>query len=177
MRAIVPFLLCAAALFGSGELSGRRAPGFSLPDITGRQHDVADFRGKFVVVEFFQSTCPHCAPFADILVEASRKYAGKVAFLSIAVVPDPAPSVIRFTQAHKIPFPVLFDCGQVAASYYKATPANPHVEFPHAFIIDPQGRIRNDYGYDMLTRDIFEGRGLFRELDKLVGAAPAAKKK
>ena len=82
--------------------------------------------------------------------------------------------MLRFIAAHKIKYPVLFDCGQVAASYYKATPANPSVNFPHVFLIDPQGMIRNDFGYNMLNRDIFEGRGLFRELDRIF-AAPAKK--
>lgn len=163
-------------LFGAGELSGRRAPGFSLQDATARQYDLGDYRGKYVLVEFFQSTCPHCATFADILSEASVKYAGKIQVLSIAVLPDPAQEVLKFAQAHKIKTPVLFDCGQVAASYYKVSPANPSIEFPHLFIVDPQGKIVNDYGYDLQTRDIFEGRGLFRELDRLLGGSAASKK-
>jgi peroxiredoxin len=172
-RAVFAALLCAGALFG-GELSNRRAPGFSLPDLTGRQHDPADYRGKYVVVEFFQSTCPHCATFADVLAEASAKYAGRVQILSIAVLPDPAQDVMKFVQAHKLRHPVLFDCGQVAASYYMATPARPSVSFPHVFVVDPQGKIIEDYGYDMMSKDIFEGRGFFREMDRIL--APAKKK-
>src|SRR5574340_749847 len=177
-RALLLLAVCAAMLPGAGALSGRRAPGVSLADTTGRQHDLQDYRGKYVVVEFFQSTCPHCAAFADVLTEAYTRYAGRVQILSIAVYPDKAPDVQRYMSGHKVRYPVLFDCGQVTASYYKATPQNPTVEFPHVFIVDPQGMIRNDYGYSLLTRDIFEGKGLFRELDRLLGApaAPARKK-
>jgi peroxiredoxin len=178
MRALLTLFACSAMLFGAGELSGRRAPGFSLADFKAVQHDLADYRGKYVLVEFFQSTCPHCSTFATIMVEASQKYAARAATLSIAVMPDPAQDVLRFAQAHKVTFPVLFDCGQVAAAYYKASPSNPSISFPHLFVVDPQGRIVQDWGYNLLNRDIFEGRGLFRELDKIMGGgAPASKKK
>lgn len=168
MRVLALVLLCTLSLFAAGELSGRRAPGFSLSDTKGKQHDPQDYRGKYLLVEFMQSTCPHCAGFAKVLEEVNKKYAGKVAILSVAVYPDKGPDVMRFISAHKLTYPVLFDCGQVAASYYKATPANPSIEFPHVFIIDPQGMIRNDFGYSVLNRDIFEGKGLFRELDRLL---------
>ncbi len=174
MRVLAIVIICAASLCASGELSGRRAPGFSLSDTTGKQHDPQDYRGKYVLVEFMQSTCPHCAGFAKILEEVNTKYAGKLSVLSVAVYPDKGQDVLRFIAAHKLRYPVLFDCGQVAASYYKATPANPSISFPHVFLIDPQGVIRNDFGYNLLNRDIFEGRGLFRELDRIF-AAPAKK--
>ena len=40
--------------------------------------------------------------------------------------------------------PILFDCGQVTASYLKITPQNPKVSFPHLFVIDKEGIIRHD---------------------------------
>src|SRR5262245_22312531 len=138
MRLIASFMLCAAALLASGELSGRRAPGFSLPDSKGVQHDPQDYRGKILIVEFMQTTCPHCVTFAKTLEEASAKYAGKVAVLSIVVLPDTFDKVQNYIRTHKITAPVLFDSGQVAASYYKATPAKPSIEFPHVFIINEQ---------------------------------------
>ena len=67
----------------------------------------------------------------------------------------------------KLTFPILFDCGQVSASYLKVTPRNPQFEIPHIFLIDREGTIRNDYGYSPETRDIFEGRALFEELDRM----------
>ena len=168
MRLIVSLLVCAAAAFASGELSGRRAPGFSLPDSTGRQHDPQDYRGKILLVEFMQTTCPHCAAFSGVLEQVVAKYQGKVAVLSIVVMPDTQANVQRYINAHKVTNAILFDCGQVAASYYRVTPQNPTVEFPHVFIVDPQGNIRNDHGYSTQTRDVFEGKGLFTELDRML---------
>ena len=59
MRYFIGLLASAALLFASGELSGRRAPGFSLPDLQGQQHDLQDYRGKIVIVDIIQTTFPH----------------------------------------------------------------------------------------------------------------------
>lgn len=168
MRTLLLIPACAALLFASGELSGRRAPGFSLVDSNFKQYDPQDYRGKILLVEVMQTTCEHCARFAPILEEVVAKYHGKVAALSIVNPPDTTSTVQAFVARHKITIPVLFDCGQVSASYFKATPQNSEVNVPHLFIIDAQGMIRNDYGYDLLSRGIFEGRDLFAELDRML---------
>ena len=51
----------------------------------------------------------------------------------------------KFAAEHKIPWPVLFDSGQVMMSYLKVTPANPKVNFPHLFIVDGSVMIRYDF--------------------------------
>ena len=62
----------------------------------------------------------------------------------------------------------MFDCGQVAASYLQVTPSNPSVDVPHFFVIDKDGMIREDYGYNQLQKDLFEGEGIYKILDKYV---------
>ncbi len=56
MRTIIAVLLCAAAL--SAADASRRAPGFSLPDSKTQEHDLADYRGKVVILEFMQTGLP-----------------------------------------------------------------------------------------------------------------------
>ncbi|MBI3696307.1 MAG: TlpA family protein disulfide reductase [Acidobacteria bacterium] len=163
-----------APLWASGELSNRRAPGFSLPDSSIRQHDLADYRGKVVVLEIMLTTCPHCVKFAPILEEVQKKYAGRVQVLSITTPPDTTTTVGKFIRERGLSYPVLFDCGQAAGSYMLATPQKPSFDVPHIFLIDQNGFIKNDFGYDVLTTQIFEGRALFTEIDKLLGTAPAA---
>jgi peroxiredoxin len=177
MRALLVLFVCAAALSASGELSGRRAPGFSLPDLYFKQHDPQDYRGKLLLIDIIQTTCPHCATFAETLEKVKKTYGEKVAVLSIVIsTQENQNTVAAFVKGHGITYPVLFDCGQVTASYVKATPQNPTVSFPHLFIIDQQGTIRNDYTYDLLTRDVFEGKALFAEIDRMIGGAGRGKK-
>jgi peroxiredoxin len=164
MRIFFCVLACAASLMASGELSGRRAPGFSLVDVHFKQHDPQDYRGKILLVELMQTACPHCAEFSAIIEEAMAKYKGQVAALSIVNPPDTTATVKQYITEHKITVPVLFDCGQVAGSYIQ----NRDFNVPHLFIIDAQGMIHNDFGYSPLTKGIFEGRDLFTELDRML---------
>jgi peroxiredoxin len=161
-------LVCTAALFPAGELSNRRAPGFSLPDVKIQQHDLADYRGKVVLLEIMLTNCPHCGKFAPILEEVAKKYAGRVQILTIVNPPDTTTTVEQFIKQHKLSYPILFDCGQVAGSYMKATPQKPSFDIPHLFLIDQNGQIRNDWGYGTFTRPIFEGRALFDEVEKVL---------
>ena len=165
MRLFLCLVVCAA-LLPAGELSGRRAPGFSLVDANFIQHDAQDYRGKILLVDFIQTTCPHCGEFSNILQEVVAKYGSKVAVLSIVNPPDTTATVKQFIAQHKLSYPLLFDCGQVAASFVKAA----SFDVPHLFIIDAQGMIQNDYGYSPFSRGIFEGRDLFSELDRMLKA-------
>lgn len=178
MRYFLGLLASAALLLASGELSGRRAPGFSLPDMHGQQHDLADYRGKIVLLDIIQTTCPHCQQLAEVLEETAAKYRGKVVVLTFAIPRDTPATVAHFAAEHKVTTPILFDCGQASAAYLKATPQNPRIDVPHLFLIDAQGMIRNDFVYGFDTRNIFEGDGLDIEIDRLLAASnsPAVKK-
>jgi len=172
----VLMLLCAAAmLFAQG--APRRAPGFCLVDTTGNWRDLYDFHGKVVVIEFMQTTCPHCAAFAPKLAAIQQKYNGKVQVLSIALPPDNPNSLMDYVKGHNTPHPLLLDMGQVAASYVRV----PNLHFPHVYLIDADGMIRGTWEEGPLAKDIFEGNGLSKEIDKLLGAGatppPAPKKK
>ena len=175
MRYFVCALVSAALLMASGELSGRRAPGFSLPDLHVKQHDLEDYHGKIVVLDIIQTKCPHCAAFSEVLEKMHQRYGGKVVVLSIVNPPDTQATVSRYVTEHKISTPVLFDCGQVSVSYLKVTPANPKADVPHVFLIDGQGEIRNDYSFDFDHRNIFEGDALNAEIDRLLAETAPAK--
>jgi len=177
------FLLLLAAgslslVFGAGELSGRRAPGFALPDLNLNYHDIQDHRGKVIILDVMRTTCPHCLTVAKNLEKIKAKYGSKVAIFSIVNPPDNQATVSKFLVDNKLTTPMLFDCGQVAAVYLKVTPKNPSITIPHVFVIDQQGMIRNDFAYSDATKGILEGDGLGAEVEKLLNrtAAPAAKK-
>ena len=174
------FLLLLAAgslsvLFAAGELSGRRAPGFALPDLNLNYHDVQDHRGKVVIVDIMRTACPHCLMVSKNLEKIKAKYGSRVAIMSIVNPPDNQAAVSKFLVENKLTTPVLFDCGQVSAVYLKVTPQNPSITIPHIFLIDQQGMIRNDFVYNEATKGILEGDGLAAEVEKLLNR-PAAPK-
>lgn len=170
----------AATLLGAVNLSNRRAPGFSLMDINYNQHDLGDYRGKVVLVEFIRTDCPVCIGFTSIVEKIRTKFGGKVEVITIVnTPPDSQPAVVNFINTYKVKNPVLFDCGQVAASYLKLTPQNPRIALPHFFVVDQTGTIRSNYEYGEATEAYFTGDAtpLISEIDALLrDTAPAAKK-
>jgi len=164
----------AGSAWAAGELSNRRAPGFSLPDSSLKQHDLQDYGGKVVILNVMRTTCTHCGPFSKVLAQVEQKYGDKVQVLSIVNPPDNQKTVQQYKAKNQISSPMLFDCGQVTASYLKITPQNPTIQVPHFFVIDGEGMIREDYGYSDVHSEIFEGEGIFKILEKYLPRATLA---
>lgn len=166
MKFVAPFL-AASLLFGASGLSDRRAPGFSLPDSNFTRYDLQDYRGRWLLIDFMITNCPHCKELTKALEEAKRKFGPKIAILSVVISPpENQETVARYIKENGVTVPVLFDQGQMAASYFNATPAKPTFDTPHLFIIDPKGAIVRDFGH---TEDgdhgLFEPAGLIAELE------------
>lgn len=168
MRFIAALLL-ASVCFAANEHSNRRAPGFSLPDSNFRRYDLQDFRGKWLLIDFMLTNCPHCKALSLKLEQFKKKYAGKVGILSVVIgPPETQATVKKYIEETRITTPILFDQGQMAASYFDATPARPSFDTPHLFVIDPNGRIVRDWGRTEGPNDFLEGPGLMKELDALI---------
>jgi peroxiredoxin len=106
---------------------------------------------------------------ATTLEQVKARYGDKVAILEVVLPPDDQTSISKFIQTSNITVPVVCDMGQMTAPYFKATPSSmQHIDVPHLFLIDQRGMIRNDFAYDESTKNVFEGAGLFAEIDRLL---------
>lgn len=168
-------LAALAALAGralrAGPLMGKRAPSFALPDLRQNYHDILDYRGKPLLLDFMLTACPHCRTLAATLERVKKALPGQVNVLSVVTPPDTLNTVAQFVEKNGVTSPVLFDCGQTAAYYLQATPKNPSVSMPHLFLIDPKGIIARDWPYSDADKAIFEGDALIPLVRKLTGKA------
>jgi peroxiredoxin Q/BCP len=127
---------------------GGMAPAFRLQDQTGQWVSLADHRGKWVVLYFYpKDHTPGCTTeaceFRDNIF--AFRDAGAV-ILGVSV--DDVDSHKRFSNEHKLPFPILADSThQVARDYGVLHRALGVMEVARreTFIIDPQGRIARHY--------------------------------
>jgi len=157
-------LLCAALTLSGQSLSGRRAPSFALPDSTLRSHDILDSRGHWVLLDFMKTDCPHCRELSKKLEGVKGRYGAKVEILSILIAPpETTATVAKYVADNKLTSAFLFDQGQVAVTYFRATPANPQFDTPHLFAIDPNGMIVRDWNQLGV-----EAPGFLAELDQLL---------
>src|SRR5450755_1657639 len=108
MRIFVASLLCGGLCVGvmmsgsmlSGQsLSGRRAPSFSLPDSNQVQHDILDYRGKWLLMTFVSTqACPHCAPLSK---ELEKLQSAKISVLYVMLPPEDYSSGPRYAAENK----------------------------------------------------------------------------
>jgi peroxiredoxin len=121
------------------------APDFELPDLDGILHNLSEYRGEIVIVNFWSCECPHSERTDGLLVERLKKWNGQVQLLSIASNQnESAQSVAEAARSRSIP-QVLIDAKHVVADLYEA------VATPHVFLVDWHGILRYRGAVDDVT--------------------------
>ena len=171
-RLFLPLAAAAALTLTGQSLSGRRAPSFSLPDSALAQHDLLDYRGRWLLLDFMKTDCPHCVALSRVLEDVKKQFGARLDVLSIVIAPpENTNTVAKYALDNKLTSPIVFDQGQVAVSYFKATPTRPGFDTPHLFVINPAGTIVRDWLDNDQTKEILEGKGLARELQALLAGS------
>jgi cytochrome c biogenesis protein CcmG, thiol:disulfide interchange protein DsbE len=112
-----------------------QAPKTSLPFFDGAgRFDLAAFRGKVVVLNFWASWCVDCKVEAKTLHDAAQKWGGKVVFIGVDGS-DLAASARTYMRRYDINYQVVRDVGGGAQSDWGVT------GFPETFFVDPQGKV------------------------------------
>ncbi|MRG96566.1 thioredoxin family protein [Polyangium spumosum] len=122
---------------------GKPAPDFTLTDDEGKSHHLADYRGKTVVLEWFNAGCPFvkASHTKGSLKGLSKRAAEKgVVWLAInSSAPGKqghgAESVAEGRKAFGFENPVLVDASGKVGKMYGAT------NTPHMYVIDAQGTL------------------------------------
>ena len=171
MRKFLFTLACVMLPLAGQSLSGRRAPSFDLPDSAIKHYDILDYRGRWLIVDFVSTTATHCAEMSKNLESVQKQFGARLAVLTIVVTPpENTTTVANYQVANKLTLPILFDQGQVTASYFKLGPTNSRYDSPHLFVINPAGNIVKDWSYSEQTKDILQGAGLARQLQSLMAS-------
>ena len=113
------------------------APALKLPDLDGKVHDLADLKGRVVLINFWATWCPPCRREMPSL-ERLRQRLGERGLAVIAVdVGEDADTVFAFTgQLDPAPaFPLLLDRDSTAMQRWKVR------GLPTTFVVDTQGRV------------------------------------
>jgi peroxiredoxin Q/BCP len=142
------FLFAGIALAADTPAVGSAAPAFRLQDQTGKWHELADYRGKWVVLYFYpKDNTPGCTTqaceFRDNIF-AYRELGATILGVSV----DDVDSHRKFSDEYTLPFPILADAEKkTAGAYGTLTRYVGIAELARrdTFIIDPQGRVAKHY--------------------------------
>jgi peroxiredoxin len=136
--------VCSAPCFLSPDYlaADRRAPDFSLKDLSGLTVSLESLRGKIVVLNFWTKTCgpcleemPELAELAKIL--RNRRPDVEVVTISVDEGPEDVGPTLQTVLREPPPFRVLFDPdSQIVAGKYGTR------LFPETWFIDKRGVIR-----------------------------------
>lgn len=143
---IVAFAIYEVSRHGSGPsqpgqpaVAHSVAPDFSLQDLNGQPLNLADYRGKIVVLDFWATWCAPCRDEIPHLVQLQDKYRDQGLQLVGISMDDGAKPVREFYQQFKMNYPVALGNEKVAEAYGGI------LGLPIAFLIGRDGRIQAKY--------------------------------
>lgn len=130
-------------------MSGQLAPSCHLRDLNGHVRDLADLRGRVVLVNIWASWCQPCPAEMPVLKEQAEWFAGR-SFTLLAVSSGEHLSLVkRAVKPYSIGLPILVDPSG------EQTGAWGIMGLPTSYLVDAEGRVRmrfrgpmNDGGWE-----------------------------
>ncbi len=144
---------------------GKVLPDFSFTDLSGKKRRLSDFRGKYILLDFWGYWCPPCLEEIPYLREAYKRFKNRnFEILGMNTDRNYTPksikenllkNQIRWTQAQRKSFEDMMD--------FKL-----RIEtFPTTFLLSPEGKILSMNRTDRGEPDL-RGNDLLKSLDKIL---------
>lgn len=128
------FVLLASAQ--AAEEEGMVAPNFTLKNLNGEEVSLSQFRGKYVLVNFWATWCGPCKVEMPSLEALYQRFKNKnFALLAISNDMFGATIVKPFVEANNLNFTILLDQRLKASNAFGVT------SLPSTFMINPEGEI------------------------------------
>lgn len=142
-------------------VSAATAEGFNFKDSKGKMHRLEDYKGKWVLVNFWATWCPPCLEEMPALqkLHETRK---DLVVIGIAMEYQDAEYVKQFADDLLVSFPIVLGDRKIAAQIGKVP------GLPTTYLYNPEGRVAA-YNVGALTREAVE-----RYIDSKVAAKKAS---
>lgn len=149
--AMVVFSFLVSGMAASPPLVGGPAPSFQLKTVSGETARFSDFKGKFVVLNFWATWCGPCTLEMPELQKAHQSLNQNVSIVGINFA-ESEEKVGQYVQDHHLEFPVLLDArGNVSQDYDV-------LNLPVTYIITPDGIVREKIFGGGITREMIQDK-------------------
>ena len=146
----VKFLILALGLVAVGATAGRTqlfmmdnpntgksAPEFTLPTLSGRATALSAFReGKKAIIFFWATWCPHCRAALKELNERQKEFVNKDIRIVLVDVGEPAAVVKKYVEKYKVTLEVFLDEDEGESEKYDI------IGVPTFFFVNKEGVIK-----------------------------------
>lgn len=113
-----------------------RAVDYQLPDLDGQMQSLEQYRGKWLIVNYWATWCKTCVKELPDLIDTHNDNKGNdIVVVGINFESISQDSLRRFVNKHDIPYPVLL------SEPVPATPLGRVFALPTTYIIDPNGKL------------------------------------
>jgi peroxiredoxin len=123
---------------------GAEVPGFTMVDHAGKEHSLADYAGKVVVLDFSSQQCPYSRAADPLLNDMVKAMEGKdLVLLSIdSHASTTVEEIAAYAEEHELTFPILKDEKNAYADELGAT------RTPEFFVVDKEGKLAYHGAFD-----------------------------
>jgi peroxiredoxin len=139
----------AIVLSSSVMAQKQKAPDFSLHSADGVVHQLSQYKGKVVVVNFWATWCGPCRQEIPDFIEAYKKYKDKgLEIVGISLDQDGWTKVTPFVKQNRINYPVVLGTEQVVENYGGVN------AIPSTFLVDRDGNIVDKHVGTVRLKDL-----------------------
>ena len=136
----------------------------ALPDLAGKTHSLADYKGKVVLVNFWATWCPPCRAEMPSMQRLKERMAGKpFAILAVDMAESETDirAFLKEIKPAKLDFTILMDQQGMAIKDWRVS------VFPTSFILNTQGKLR----YSLLGATAWDEDDMVKKIEALLPPA------
>ena len=127
------------------------APDFSVTDTAGKQHRLSDYRGKWLLVNYWATWCPPCLEeIPDLVALSDARHDKDLMVLGVATEYKSGKEVAEYVDDMLMSYPIVLGNESVTAQIGSAE------VLPTTYIFDPHGELAATR-HGLITKEYVEG--------------------
>ncbi|WP_312125097.1 thiol-disulfide oxidoreductase ResA [Lysinibacillus boronitolerans] len=158
MRLTILIIMCGAIVFTiynsltkekrEGIQVGENAPNFELVDMNGKKHNLSEYKGQGVFLNFWGTWCKPCEREFPIIDKYYQEYQDEGIQVLAINIAETDFTVNQYIERKGLTFPVLIDNSKSVMNAYNIKP------LPTTVLVNPEGKIEKIITGEMSDQSI-----------------------